>query len=406
MVIGRGVGNSCNYDRFADMSNGSELEIDETIRLGLDAVKEAQRRTRICLSVSVVLSVMIFIVCWNAYYSWYRGFSSRSAWAKNEVVQNNQKELIATWIRSRTISLPLVGVSVGVSDVAILGSVSLLVASIWFWLSAKQENRVIGTLLIEHLERSPATRRFVFDGITSYMVFTQVKRAEHPIRSLRDNLVAPQVSIPLVFRTLILLPAIACGFQIFSDIYSVFGMSSPFRDFKQGEDKTYVNDGSGNLIRDPLWQTVDEGQKIQILFMLLIAVALAVCIIIICSNIIINLTATSQVLQEYSGKIVKDEEELRQQTAQAKIVAAASVPVDVSGASGLMESQAGAPASAPRTVPSKLEQSADEESDVASDEPEAQSKRTAQPVEAEEPDEAGEPGDGKGRASTRKRKGG
>src|SRR6266404_5347203 len=100
------------------------------IKVRLKGSIEAVKRARLAFLASTVASLAVFITEWNAYLSWYRRFPLKEKLPDNEVTREAFKYVLQEFVESRVITISLLGIRVGVSDMAVLGSLTLLVFSI------------------------------------------------------------------------------------------------------------------------------------------------------------------------------------------------------------------------------------------------------------------------------------
>lgn len=211
-----------------------------TIQLRLEAVKEATKRGRLAFLVSTVASLAILITVWNAYASWNRfiPLSENGAFPKTEVTQAAQKELLAEWVRSQTISVGLLGIRVIIFDAAFLGSISVFVISIWFFYSLRRANRTIGFLLSDTREEGDPIKNLIYHGVVNHLIFAETNHGEKdapkdvPIRSLDEALVTTKVTLFLrySYQALFFLPFLAILSIVVGDMLSLLLLDAPFRE--------------------------------------------------------------------------------------------------------------------------------------------------------------------------------
>jgi hypothetical protein len=264
----------------------------ESITIRLEATHESQKRTRLALFVSIIISLSLITVCWNAYLSWYRGFLLHDSFSPNPVTEFAQKQLIADWIRSREVSVPLLGIYVAVSDASILGSLSMLIVSVWFWFCARQENQTIGRLLIETQNADASRRALIFLGITSYMVFTTVSQHDGPIKTLKTRLASPiAVSVQFSLEALVFLAPFSVAFLIAVDLLSLFVLEPLFR-YPHSE-SLYHN----MTKREWLWYGIATA----------ISLIIVTTITMLAYSIVQYVRGTASALQEYSNSLEYEE---------------------------------------------------------------------------------------------------
>ncbi len=163
-----------------------------TIEIRLQGITEAIRRSRKVFLVTTVISVAIVVACWNAYLSWYRGFALKTIFAEGSpVTELAQRLLVEAWVDSQWVSIGLLGIRVGVSDVAVLGCLGLLVSSVWFFFAVRRENHGIGKLLDDTQSSPEEIREMIFYSITSALIFVS-RRDDRPHGRRREDEEAAQ----------------------------------------------------------------------------------------------------------------------------------------------------------------------------------------------------------------------
>src|SRR5207302_6678065 len=129
-----------------------------------------------------------------------------------EVTDRVQQEIVSEWVKNQVISVGLLGIRISVEDFSVLGSLSLLIASVWFFFSIRTENLSIGNLLTHAYQFAEWDDRYlVYQGIVNHVVFLAFGRGDQPIRDFTTNESEGGSKVPLMrglIRTLILLPAI------------------------------------------------------------------------------------------------------------------------------------------------------------------------------------------------------
>jgi hypothetical protein len=151
--------------------------------------------------------------------------------AGSPVTNEAQKVLLDDWVHSNRVTVSLLGVNIGTSDAAPLGSVTLFIMSFWLYWSSRRENHLIGGMLLDaSASQDPAFHQAVFHGIASYTVFTAFARTDQPIDSIKHH---PQPAdrrafVRPAFVALLFLPVFTIVFIIFTDIWSIFD-AAPWR---------------------------------------------------------------------------------------------------------------------------------------------------------------------------------
>jgi len=128
----------------------------------LEGAKASQTQTRITLAVMAIISAMMLIACYNAYFSYdYRFLRDHLYRLQDQPsvkddrgrpqVETSVPEALMTqaardWAGARTIQNPLFGIRMSVDD-AVLGVAILAILSLWLVLVTRRENHTIGFLL-------------------------------------------------------------------------------------------------------------------------------------------------------------------------------------------------------------------------------------------------------------------
>jgi hypothetical protein len=260
-------------------------QIEETIlRFRLEATRDAQKMSRLAFLVSTIISLAIIIATWNAYFSWYTDFTIKENWPISEVTEEVHHQIITQWVEGQTISIPILGIKVGMSDGSVFGSIGLLIISIWFFLSIRRENHVIGFLLMDTKEMPPKTRKWIYQGIASYTVFANVSRRNKPIKNLydQDDMRQRDTLMRLTFKALVFFPPISIGFLIISDILTIFILPAYYR-----------------FPHTPLFEHLGFGDAVKLTVMEAFAFILLIIILSICTRTLSYVKCTTTILREY-----------------------------------------------------------------------------------------------------------
>ena len=192
------------------------------------------------------------------------------------------------WVKTQTITISPLGINISVSDLSVLGSLSLFFVSIWFYFSVRRENRVIGSLLRVTKDDRPQIRNMIFTGIVSHLVFSDIGKGNNPI----DHLDAPirrghgQPFTRLTVKVLFFLPLVAFAMIILTDILSLFYLDAPFRDSHQ-----------------PVWNYLPSHYKAQAVFMELVAIFFGTLTGVICWKVLSFHSATEEILRQYADRL-------------------------------------------------------------------------------------------------------
>jgi hypothetical protein len=201
----------------------------DTLKIRLDAVRESQKRTRLALFVSMVVSLSVVIVYWNTHLSWYKRSSFDEQFSTKEVQKKLEEESLASSQRSHWITIQWLGITVGADDIPTIGSLSLLIITAWLYSCVKRDNQTIGLMLVDYKDRSQPVRSFVIHGISSHLLLTLREELE-PVRDLERP---PKISGVNLLALLInkipfCVPAIAMGFVLIMEVVSTFWLQSVY----------------------------------------------------------------------------------------------------------------------------------------------------------------------------------
>lgn len=248
----------------------------KTIEVRLDGIKDASKRTSIAFLITIIASFALHIAMWNVYFSTARYIALYSEIELQEKQQKlsspekysapadstlplhefNRRELIKEWIKNTYIPINILGVSINVNDFPILGSMGLLIISYWLFFANRRENRAIISLLKDVKEdlNFPAENQkkyddswnianFVFQGIKDRWISFTIISYDKPlpdtfifgVKHNRMERVFNKFSelltrlVRTVALTLVFIPAITIGMILWTDDYSTYHISSPFR---------------------------------------------------------------------------------------------------------------------------------------------------------------------------------
>lgn len=164
----------------------SPLYID-SVKMRVEAVREAVKRSRLIFAIGTTLSLTVVIGLYIAYVSWNRGFVLEPPMPGDPKTRLALETLIAEWVRSQWISIAPLGLRVSIADAALLGSVALFVISLWFFFAVRRENHVICMLLADTDREDLPTREYIYHGIVSHLVFLDTTGSDDPIDSLEPS---------------------------------------------------------------------------------------------------------------------------------------------------------------------------------------------------------------------------
>ena len=207
---------------------------DRCLDLRLDAMRAAQDRSRFALLAATVASLALLTAGWNAYFGYYRQFAleqDKVSAGQNQIAEKLRSELYAEWVRSRMISISLLGLRVGVDDATTVGAVAMWIILYWLSLCMRREHYSIAHLFRDYRYGTQAERTLVFYAVNAYTVFTNVHHSDVPLWTL-DEQFKPNQSTHTRLPTLLMFwfPVISLVLLIAMDVASVFYCGSPFRD--------------------------------------------------------------------------------------------------------------------------------------------------------------------------------
>src|SRR2546423_14154117 len=111
----------------------------EIIKIRIELMKEAIRRSRGAFIASTILSVSLIVTAWNAYMSSSRSFPLHAAPLPNDsVAQWAQVELVKQWVDSLWVTITPLGIRIGISDAAVLGALGLYIIAVWMFFCVRR----------------------------------------------------------------------------------------------------------------------------------------------------------------------------------------------------------------------------------------------------------------------------
>jgi hypothetical protein len=166
-----------------DRPEDPDAETHKSITARLEGAKASQAQIRFTLGMMAVISMMMLIASYNAYFSYDYHWIIGEELCKNgsffggckcgepprkdedpqpaspspspspplsrseEVSKTLRDQALKDWASSRIVLISLLGIRVSVDDSAVLGTSVLLILSAWLLLWARRENHTIGRLL-------------------------------------------------------------------------------------------------------------------------------------------------------------------------------------------------------------------------------------------------------------------
>jgi hypothetical protein len=139
----------------------------------LQAAAHAISRARYVFLTSNVAGILILTGLFNSTFPWIRNAIERAQAMKPPPDHLPHLEKILyedLW----TMSVPLLGMKVGVDDLTVFGSTALLVIAIWQYYCVRRENHVVG-VIADQAQRYSADAEcvgYLYHGVAHYFVFT------------------------------------------------------------------------------------------------------------------------------------------------------------------------------------------------------------------------------------------
>lgn len=213
----------------------------------LDAVKSGQRLSQVALSVCLILSGLIIISQYNAYFSWYRSFATDNTIDledENDVIKRMREGVTEQWLDGRSFRMPFVDIPILPSDIGTLGGTAILIGTVFLLYYSRREHSNIYYLIkdIANEEHDISKRLPVFHLVSSGFVLITLSQPKCPFCRLKwigkDNCAShkPRVGVEWGASLSILFPAIILFSAVAIDIFSYFYIKSPFRGMTPYED--------------------------------------------------------------------------------------------------------------------------------------------------------------------------
>jgi hypothetical protein len=154
------------------------------VELRLSGVQDAMHRARAAFFITILASAAVGTVLWNIWFAWDRRTFEANYAAAPRLNQVKYEEQIKNYVDYSDLSIAPLGIRVSGNDISVVGSLGLVLVSLYSFFCARRCNHEVGPLLREaqHLER--ATKRYVFFGIRQNMVLNPSTRDDAPYTSL------------------------------------------------------------------------------------------------------------------------------------------------------------------------------------------------------------------------------
>jgi hypothetical protein len=204
------------------------------LQVRLEGARDAMRRSRLAFLTSTVISLSLFMASWNAHVSWYRRFPlEHKTWSDSSVVTADlQKEVYLEWAKSRSISIPLLGIQVGSRDAVPLGALTLLIMSFWFFCCVRRHNQVLRGLLFDTKDEDDHDlRRMIYHGVAAQRLYGDIDSLDQPITRLDGQTESAGASPTLkkMVQWLPFVPTVMIMLLLLMDILSLLVLQAPLR---------------------------------------------------------------------------------------------------------------------------------------------------------------------------------
>jgi len=149
-------------------------ETSQSITERLNGANASQSQTRLTLAVMAIVSVMMLITTYNAYFSYdYNWLLSEKDLKVDPTTAAGilREQAFKDFAAARIVQVSLLGIRVSVDDAPVVGTAILLLLSLWLLLVTRRENYTVGFLL-----RDTDSERDVPDVQTSVQSFTAEQR--------------------------------------------------------------------------------------------------------------------------------------------------------------------------------------------------------------------------------------
>jgi hypothetical protein len=232
----------------------STLSIDavelKTIELRLNVVKDATQRSRFVFVVMTIMTATILVSLWNAMVSWERNWAFEprpqaspvasptaspvaSPTLPPDLVAKNRETVTNEWLKNLVVSVGLLGIRISTHDLAVVGSVSLIVVMVWFFFSQRRENRAIVGLLRDCSDKftrgalGSDVCRMVYEVIVQNIVFIDMGGGDKPIRGLIANGAQSERNrfVRRIITGMVFLPPFTILMIVVSDLASLLASS-------------------------------------------------------------------------------------------------------------------------------------------------------------------------------------
>ena len=191
------------------------------VDLRLESIKAAQERTRTAFLGATIASAVICLIAFNSTLSFGRFLpdppeKSEASW-KEEIYKENLK----AYYSRRTYTIPALGVTLSVDDIALIGPAALLIFSFYYVAASRSVKSQISDL-VNHLPDETTDRQRVYVSLHSQMVLNALNLPEEQPQTTRIGRLWYYITSDLLFRVLAFLPPFAGFFAVLADVTEVF----------------------------------------------------------------------------------------------------------------------------------------------------------------------------------------
>jgi hypothetical protein len=222
----------------------------KTIEIRLSGIKDSTHRSRFVFIIMTIMAAAILISLWNGMLSWDRGMAFEERTLEEgkvtQLIIDNRTTVTNEWLKNLVISVGLLGIRISLTDLAVIGSASLIIIMVWFFFSQRRENRAIVGLLrycsdkFKSGELSKEVCNLVYEGVVQSIVFIDMGGGDQPIKglvagdsgptsqptetstSLSDSKAPPKLFVRRILKGLVFLPPVTILMIFISDISSLF----------------------------------------------------------------------------------------------------------------------------------------------------------------------------------------
>lgn len=182
-----------------------------SIESQLTLMKEAAQRVRFAFVVMTIASSAILFTVWNNNFSRDRSMAfenppstpAASSGGRAEqppaagreshkpLYEYGTEQLVSEWYKNRIIQVGLLGIRVSVSDIAMVGSFTLVVITIWFYFCQRRENRALVSLVTDVQGEEYELRNMVYQSIRHSLVLITIGESDEALSWKRGDLRKP-----------------------------------------------------------------------------------------------------------------------------------------------------------------------------------------------------------------------